>query len=179
MRNWIGLLALAVLVCVMGPACPPGGWPEPPCDTTGTYVGTWEGSTDEDTPAEDQQEVVACPLTITLTQDLSAAYPGDHGVTGTVVVNYSCIELPAGILEIPDSVVEVSGLLGDDGKLTLLSGGCGTGACLGLILTGNAVDADDDGMMDSYSGDWGLAIMLAGIQAFGIDGTFQVVPASE
>jgi len=172
MRSLIRIVMLAAMACVMGQGCLPD-WPAPVVDTTGIYEGTWQGSTNENTPVEDQQEVLACPLTITLTQDLTAAYPGDHVVTGTVVVNYSCMQLPEG-LSLPESVVEVTGLLGDDGVLTLLSGGCGTGACLGLGLSGQVVDEDGDGAMDGYSGEWGLAILLAGIEAFGVDGTFQV-----
>lgn len=179
MRSRIGLLMTATTVVWTAQGCLPGGWPAPPFDATGTYEGTWQGSTDENTPADYQQQVVACPLTVTLTQDLSAPYPGDHVVTGTVVVNYSCVELPEWMTEIPDSVVQVTGLLADDGKLTLLSAACGTGACLGLGLTGDAVDEDGDGAMDAYSGEWGLAIMLAGIEAFGVDGTFEVAVAGE
>jgi hypothetical protein len=144
-----------------------------PFDTTGTYAGTWSGHTNE-AKVEKQQTVAACPLTVTLEQDVSLAYPADHGVKGTVHVDYSCLVLPEWVGEIPPSDVQVAGVLADDGTLTLLSGGCGTGMCVVMALSGQGVDADSDGAMDEYGGAWSFTILLAGVQPFGVSGEFQV-----
>lgn len=164
------VLTLVVTVAAFVVGCPAP--PPPPFDTTGTYIGTWQGRTDE--PEKEKQEIVACPLTITLTQDVSLRWPADHGVKGTVEIDYSCIELPDWLETPPPSTVQVTGLLADDETLGLLSGGCGTGMCLVLAMGGPGVDEDQDGLMDNYSGDWAFGFLLAGIRAFGVSGTFEV-----
>lgn len=183
-----GKIVVTVLLSVMAvllQGCPPeGGWPLPPFDATGTYEGTWQGRTNEvegegevEGEIEEVQVVAACPLTIELTQDLTKPYPGDHGVSGMVTIDYSCIELPewAQNQETPaPSEVIVSGLLTDDGKLTLASGGCGIGLCVLLTLAGEGVDVNEDGLMDTYSGAWSYIILLAGVPPFGVSGTFEV-----
>ena len=78
-------VCLAAVVALLA-GCPPP--PPSPFDTTGAYAGTWQGRSNEAEVAE-QQEVVACPLTMTLTQDVSLAWPQDHGVTGTVILGPS------------------------------------------------------------------------------------------
>ena len=164
---------VALLIC----GCP--AQVPPPFDTTGAYVGTWSGQTNEG-QGQKQQEVAACPLTITLEQDVNTTYPANHGVKGTVVIDYSCVELPEWVTtEIPPSTVQVGGLLADDGKLTLMSGGCGTGLCLVLVLAGQGVDGDADGVMDTYSGSWSFVILLAGVQPFGVSGLFEVERQAE
>mgnify|MGYP003572547369 CR=1 FL=1 len=172
-----------VLVCILAVSTvalqgcpPPEGWPLPPFDTTGTYEGTWQGQTNEEEPAK-QQEIAACPLSVTLEQDLTQNYPGDHGVKGTVTVHYDCIELPEWVQNQetpPPSEVPVSGILADDGKLTLASGGCGIGLCVLLTLAGEGFDDDGDGYMDYYEGTWSYIILLAGVQPFGVQGTYMV-----
>ena len=165
----IMLLGVAAMVTLGNNECSID-WPEPPFDTTGEYTGTWQGNSNE----EQVQTVVACPLTMTLTQDVTAEYPGDHAVSGTVVIDYSCIELPEWMEDPVPSTAEVGGLLEDNNKLTLLSGGCGTGACLVFALAGEGEDLDQDGHMDQYSGAWSFTILLAGVQPFGFTGTFEV-----
>lgn len=170
----LGLLLLCcglVAVFSVGQTeCP--NWPKPPFDTTGLYKGTWSGQTTE--PAPKQQAVEDCPLTIHLQQNVNAAYPGDHGVKGTVEIDYSCVEWPDWVTQTPPaSTVQVGGLLADDGTLTLLSGACGTGICLVLALSGQGADTDGDGLMDTYSGAWSFTILLAGVQPFGVTGTFE------
>ena len=165
------LVGCVALLCIGQEQCNIE-WPEPPFDTTGTYIGTWSGQTNE--PEKAQQTVAACPLTMTLVQDLTADYPADHGVSGTVEIDFSCIELPEWAEPIPPNTVNVTGLLQDDGKLTLLSGGCTTALCLVLALDGQGVDVDGDGAMDVYEGDWSFTILLAGVQPFGVAGTFEV-----
>jgi len=159
------LTAIAVTTLIAG--CPPP--PPAPFDTTGTYAGEWWGTT------EDQaQEIVACPLTVELTQDVTLSYPGDHVVTGLVTVDYSCLELPEWAGEMPPATEEVAGILGDDGTLTLATGGCGTALCVSLVLTGQAADVYGDGFMDTYAGDWRYRILLAGVPPFGVDGGFDL-----
>jgi len=147
-------------------------FPDPPFDTTGDYEGTWSGHA-----PQNAETVSECPLEMMLTQNVNADYPGSHAVTGMVTVDYSCMNLPDWLETPPPSVVQVTGILGDDGQLGLLSGGCGTGACVVLGLSGLAQDTTDDGFMDSYAGEWSFQILLAGVEPFGFTGTFDVVTA--
>ncbi len=167
----VGLLGIVAFLAIGQSDCDPE-WPLPPFDATGTYLGTWSGTTNE--PAEKAQIVLACPLTMWLEQDTTLDYPADHHVTGTVEIDYSCIVLPEWIDEIPPNTIEVSGLLSDEGQLTLLSGGCTTALCLVLVISGEGIDVDADGAMDDYSGDWAFTILLAGVEPFGVTGSFQV-----
>jgi len=160
-------LGLSCALCVGLSGCPEG--PPPPFDTTGTYAGEWWGTSDDAL-----QEITSCPLTMTLSQDLTRLYPGDHGVEGTVVVDYSCLDLPEWVGEVPPATVQVAGLLADDGTFSLVSGGCGTGICVVLGLTGQGADTDADGLMDTYAGQWTYTILLAGVPPFGVDGGFSV-----
>jgi hypothetical protein len=169
-KSAMGLLVLMVVgVLNMGQEqCSPE-FPLPPFDATGDYAGIWRGRSD------DQMQIVeACPLSITLAQDTSLNWPEDHAVKGQVVIDYSCIELPEWVQPIPPSVVDVGGLLGDDGHLVLLSGGCGTGLCVVLALDGEGEDEDADGLMDRYEGEWSFVILLAGVEPFGVAGFFDV-----
>jgi len=169
------VLCAAVAAFSMGQTeCQPV-WPDAPFDATGGYEGTWQGQT---TPGpeekEDPQVIVACPLSMTLTQSTQPGLLGSYPIQGTVEVDYSCLELPEWVGEIPPSTTNVTGGLTADGKLTLLSGGCGTGVCVLLTMAGEGVDADLDGAMDTYSGAWSFIILLAGVQPFGVSGTFEV-----
>ncbi len=166
---------ISAAVCLLAASVLAAGCPPPPpvlFDTTGAYAGTWQGNTNE--PEGEQQEVPACPLTITLEQDITKPFPQDRSVKGTVEINYECIELPEWIEELPNNTIQVSGILGDEGGLALFSGGCTTALCLVVTLAGAGEDLDADGFMDSYSGDWSFIILLAGVQPFGVAGTFEV-----
>ena len=77
------------------------------------------------------------------------------------------------------SEVNVVGILEDNNKLSLLSGGCGTGLCLMLALVGQGEDTNGDGLMDAYSGSWSFTIMLAGVQPFGVTGGYSVARSAE
>ena len=168
MRRRIAIAGLCAVVALAGAGCP-GTFPPPPFNATGTYVGTWRGKSNEDSP----QHVRKCPVEIVLTQDTSQAYPQDHVVNGTVTVDYSCIELPEWVQTPPPSVLNVSGVLQDNGNLTLITGGCTTAMCAVLTLTGVGVDADTNGVMDSYSGSWSFTILLAGVEPFSFTGKFE------
>jgi hypothetical protein len=163
-----GGLGIVAALAVLAAGCPES-FPKPPFDTTGTYAGTWNGNT-----TDHAQQVSGCPLTLTLTQNLSAGYPGDHVVSGTAVIDYSCIELPEWADEPLPTTVNVGGILEDHGKLTLLTGGCDTAICVVLSLSGFGEDADEDGFMDDYSGPWTFTILLAGVEPFGVTGAFDV-----
>lgn len=170
MRRWsIGAVLVAGAAMTLGQSQCAVEPPAPPMDATGTYAGTWQGQNEDGT-----EEVSACALTVTLDQNPAAGFPGNHGVTGTVTINYDCFTLPDWLDTPPASEVQVSGIWADDGQLGLASGGCGTGMCVVLLLDGIGEDLDSDGYMDRYTGDWGYAILLAGVQPFGFEGTFAV-----
>ncbi len=175
MQKTLAKLGFCVVVAALtlGQAqCPQG--PPPPFDATGLYIGTWSGQTTA-TEKQSEQIVTACPLTMTLVQNVNAPYPANHGVSGTVEIDYSCLTLPEWVQQTPPpSIANVSGLLTDEGTLTLFSGGCGPGVCVVLTLAGEGTVADADGMMDAYSGAWSFIILLAGVQPFGVSGTFEV-----
>ncbi len=143
--------------------------PAPPFDATGTYTGSWSG-----TSTDQAQQVAQCPLTLTLTQAINGTYPGNHVVSGTTTIDYSCITFPSWVQTPPPSTVDVGGILQDNGHLTLLSGGCTTALCVVLDLDGDGHDTNSDGHMDTYSGSWTYTILLAGVQPFGFGGTFTV-----
>lgn len=173
MRKKTSILLFSVVLAVLtlGQAQCPQQWPKPPFDTTGLFKGTWSGQA----TAEETQQVLNCPLTLHLEQNVSAPYPGDHVVNGWVEIDYSCLELPDWMQETPaPSHANISGLVADDGKLSLFSGGCGTGLCLVLIMAGEGSITDADGTMDVYNGVWSFYVLLAGVQPFGVSGTFQL-----
>ena len=74
--------------------------------------------------------------------------------------------------------MQVSGILEDNGRLSLLSGGCGTGFCVVLGLAGQGEDTDGDGFLDTYTGDWSYQILLACVEPFGFEGiiTINTIP---
>ena len=162
------LLALA-LGTILLQGCPPGTpIPVPPFDASGTFAGTWSGTPNGD----GSQPVDECPLELTLTQNIAAQWPATFVVNGTVNVDYACFNLPEWLETPPPSTVNVGGMMNEQGKLTLLSAACGTGACVALALDGTGVDTDDDGTMDAYDGTWTYTIALAGVQPFGFTGTY-------
>ncbi|MBI1317954.1 MAG: hypothetical protein GC168_03260 [Candidatus Hydrogenedens sp.] len=170
-----GVSCMAVLMVA---GCPPvGGVPVAPFDATGYYEGTWSGSTMSGTAKEDAQEVQACPLEFTLTQNVNAPWPQRFGVNGTVKVDYSCLTLPDWVDTPPPGEVNVAGVMDEQGKVGLLTGGCGTGMCVALGLDGPGVDTDSDGYMDSFSGEWQFSLLLAGFTPFTIRGSFQAAEA--
>ncbi|MBL7649688.1 MAG: hypothetical protein JNK74_26225 [Candidatus Hydrogenedentes bacterium] len=175
MRKHLSRSVLTGMILVALTGCPPeGGFPVPPFDTSGAYSGSWSG-----TSSDDAQTVAECPLELTLTQNLSLAFPGDHGVQGVATIDYTCIELPEWAQgETQPSTVEVGGVLESNGRLTLVSAACGTGYCVVLSLAGQGEDADSDGLMYTYAGDWSYQILLAGFEPFGFEGTFVVDAAA-
>lgn len=174
---WIAALCAAAGCWVAGCERIPA-----PFDTTGTYAGTWTGTAQDDpeetdgkqASPEDVQVVEDCPLALTLAQNVDADFPRNLRVDGTVTVDYGCVALPARFGAIPPSTVNVSGFLREDGGLTLLSGGCATGFCVVLSMDGQGEDANGDGFMDTYAGDWTYLILLAGVVPFGFEGGFNL-----
>lgn len=166
-RNAVLSLFAAMSLALQG--CPPGTPPPvPPMDATGSYTGNWSG-----TPSGTaEQDVTDCPLSLTLTQNVSAQWPASFAVNGTALIDYSCFNLPEWIETPPPSTVNVGGVMDQQGNLTLLSGGCGTGLCVVLSLAGTCDDTDDDGAADLYDGTWTYTLLLAGVQPFGFTGTY-------
>lgn len=97
---------------------------------TGTYSGTWITDKGEE-----------CPLSMNLTQDITLQPPKNFKVTGTVHIDYSCIEdeLPEWLPTSEPADVNVSGYMDRDNRLVLASGGCGAGFCIILTLDGIGV----------------------------------------
>lgn len=173
MKRWIAPLTAMVFAGLLA-GCPP----PPPFSAAGTFEGTWSGQETSEAPMKQEpQQVVDCPLTLVLTQNVEQGGFGAYRVQGTATVNYSCIDLPAWLGEIPASNVEVGGLMTKEGHLTLLSGGCGTGLCVVLSLDGQGVDSDADGLMDTYAGDWNYTLLFPGFTPFGFEGTFEAARA--
>jgi hypothetical protein len=172
MKNPIATLTAFVMLSTTMTGCPlPANAPVAPFDATGTYVGTWSGSTTTDATAK--QDVQECPLEFTLTQDVDAAWPQRFAVSGSAYIDYSCLELPEWAETPPPSVIQVAGVMDEQGKVGLVSGACGTGMCVALGLDGPGVDADGDGLMDSISGEWQYSLLLAGFTPFIIRGSFE------
>ena len=172
MLSRFGMVFALCVAAVSLTGCPPGTeLPVPPFDATGTYVGTWSGQA---TTGATKQEIAACPLELTLTQNTAANWPQSFAVTGSVFIDFSCIELPewAEDQELEPGLVQVTGVMNEPGQLGLLTGGCGTGLCVVLGLDGTGVDADNDGMMDTYAGDWAFSLLLAGVEPLTIRGSF-------
>lgn len=165
-----GFLAAAALLT----GCPRMG--APIFDTTGDYAGVWSGNVvGESADKVANVQITDCPLSMTLEQNFDGRFPENRFVRGEVTIDYGCLELPNGIdASVAPSTVEVSGILSESGKLRLLSGDCGPGFCVVLILDGEGVDENEDSFMDRYAGDWTFTILLAGIAPFSVDGTFEV-----
>lgn len=166
----------AMFVALAG--CPPsGGWPTPPFDASGKFLGTWRGQTTAD--SDKPQEIKSCVLELTLTQDAASAWPHSFAVKGTALVNYDCLDLPEWAGTPPPSTVKIGGVVEQNGRLHLLSGACGTAMCATLNLDGLGEDVDGDGKMDRYDGDWAFSLLLAGFTPFTVTGTFgtDVAPA--
>ncbi|MFA6244609.1 MAG: hypothetical protein WC655_26940, partial [Candidatus Hydrogenedentales bacterium] len=137
-RSFVAAIAVVAVTAVLIAGCPPP--PKPPFAMTGDYSGTWSG-----TSSDNAQQVTDCDLELSLTQNVNAAFPTDHVVNGTVTIDYSCITLPDWVEDPVPSVVNVTGVLQDNGTLTLVSGGCTTALCVLLTLNGTAQDAGPDG----------------------------------
>ncbi|MBX7258546.1 MAG: hypothetical protein K1Y02_19450 [Candidatus Hydrogenedentes bacterium] len=169
-RSMLAVSLFIAVVTVLIAGCPPP--PKPPFDVSGDYEGTWSG-----TSTDNAQQVEDCVLSLSLTQNVNATFPTDHVVNGTVTVDYSCITLPDWVEDPVPSVLNVTGYLQDNGKLTLVTGGCTTALCVVLTLDGTAQDNGSDGFADTYSGTWNFTILLAGVEPFGFTGDFSVAVA--
>lgn len=137
----------------------------PPYDASGSYTGYWSFVDNE------TKETIECPLTMELTQ-----FPSDNmTVRGTVHVDYECLTetsgWPAAIPAPPASDVLVSGFIDPNGKLTLASGAVGPATI--AILAFNGPGISENGVMVSYSGEWGFAFSFGFINLGGT-GEFQV-----
>ena len=122
MRTCFAIALLALLL----PGCPPGTpVPVPPFDASGTYAGSWSGTPNGD----GSQPVDNCPLSLVLTQNVSAQWPATFVVNGTANVDYTCFDLPEWLETPPPSAVNVAGVMDEQGKLTLLSAASAARAC--------------------------------------------------
>ncbi len=194
----IFLLAAAIVLMGQSSSC------TAPMDATGNYTGTWTLFIKDNGTVIDELD---CPLSMVLEQDITRDPPENVSVNGTVHVEYTCLEdgpnWPAWA-EIPEpSNVKVAGTMDENGKLVLLSGGCGPGTCVILVLDGQGetgpIDDEDDNNEDNttaqvyspgsietaqageiapmtkYSGNWAFAIGVAFLGNAGDNGTFEVL----
>ena len=151
-----------------------------PMDATGNYSGTWSFDIKE---GETIIDTVECPISMTLSQDVTLDPLDNLKVTGTVYVDFSCLEEVPDWPEwipIPDPTdVNVTGTMDKDAKIILGTGGCGPGTCIILALDGQGEsdNQNDEEIphMTRYSGKWGLAIGIAFWGGGGVDGIFEAV----
>lgn len=149
MKTLTTSMVLVTLAAVGLAGCPISTFT--PFNTTGTYTGTWNTGLDI---------VDACPITLTLNQDLSASFLERNRVSGTVTLDLSCLGvaelLVDALVDLPP--LEVSGALLPNGTLELRSPdileGCPEGGCVRIALLGNGVDDDQDGGMDLFEGSY-------------------------
>ena len=168
------LIAVALVTMGQSSSC------TAPMDATGTYSGNWSFDIKE---GETVIDTVECNLSMTLAQDVTLSPPNNLKVTGTVFVDFTCLE---GIpdwpkwLPIPEPTdIEVTGTMYGDGRIILGTGGCGPGTCIILGLDGQGECGSQTGgeipNMTTYSGKWGLAVGIAFLGNYAVDGTFEVV----
>ena len=165
-----------------------------PMDATGSYSGTWTFYVKDNGTVIDELD---CPLSMTLEQDVAQDPPENLSVNGTIHVDFSCLDeapnWPPGAAVPEPSDVAVGGTMDANGKIVLLSGGCGPGTCIILALDGQGEAgvrdnstarsigcqsltpaADDIPSMQHYSGEWGIAIGVAFLGSVADNGTFAV-----
>jgi hypothetical protein len=122
-----------------------------PFNTTGTYTGTWNTG---------EQGVEACPITLTLEQDMSASLIDRNRVTGTVTLDLSCLGVAELLVDalVDLDPIEVTGALLPNGAVELRSPDildeCPEGGCVRIALLSQGVDDDSDGGMDLLEGTW-------------------------
>lgn len=125
-------------------------------NVSGNYTGTWR----TDTGADDETE--ACPISLELLHFPNASNLADATeVTGYVNLDFTCFPVLSDLLlfqEIAVGEVEVVGYALAGGTFLLRSvdilGGCNGDLCINLVMTGQALDEDGDGMVDALSGEW-------------------------
>lgn len=143
---------------------------------SGTYEGTWQ------IPAEDEGgETEICPISLEL-----AHFPGANNledatrVTGYINLDFTCFSVLNAVLllqQIEVGEIEVTGYAIAGGTFLLRSvdliSGCNSDVCISLVLTGQAVDTDSDGMVDELSGEW------SALFPFPASGSFEAEIVSE
>lgn len=146
-----------------------------PFAATGTYTGAWTA----DVPIIGS---VDCPLSM----DLTTVGPL---VGGMVTFDFACflppdvIDAIGGVLGTTELTVPVLGTLQSNGDLTLTFDPSALTDSLGftveITFAGTGADADDDGTMDTYEGDfslrWTIQTDVPGYEEVEVvvDGTFE------
>ncbi len=169
---WIALIAAAGMFSTGQNQCQT---PVAPFNVSGVYDGMWHGQIVNEA-GEPVSEMVDCPLHLTFTHDPNLPFPRNLNGTAVAVIDFSCIDLPGNIEPAEASTVNMAFVLGADGKLISGAGGFGIGTGAFLALNGEGADANADGSMDDYAGDWDYLFVLAlpGIPPFHIEGTFEI-----
>jgi len=138
-------------------------------NVSGMYDGTWQIS------AEEGGDTEICPISLEL-----AHYPGANNledatrVTGYINLDFTCFSVLNAVLllqQLEVGEIEVTGYAIAGGTFLLrsadLTGGCNSDICISLVLTGQALDTDGDGMADELAGEW------SALFPFQANGTFE------
>lgn len=139
---------------------------DPPFDATGEYEGGWwVGEGDQ------------CPVTAEIQMNAVTALVPLWDATAHFSIDFSCIDWPEELPPLLPMELDAIGVMDDNGTLTFTALGCTIALCVFFDSTGTGVDADGDGFMDSYTGTWDFAILIAGFAPLGISGEFELLSA--
>lgn len=147
-------IALAAVVALSG--CPVD-FVIPPFDATGQYEGQWESTVSW------SSNPIRCAAKLTLEQDLNAAFPSDHNVSGTLTLNLTCPRAYALLVSrgFPAVItIEISGVQTAKGEIVFASGNCVEMDCEGVVVSAVGTDTDDDGFMDEIEATWTFGTVL-------------------
>ncbi len=135
----------------------------PPFDANGDYEGEWWVGQGEHCPvtAEIQMNTNINPLPL-------------WDSTAQFTIDFSCIEWPPELPPLEPMVLDAVGVVDEHGTMTYTAFGCTIALCLFFDSTGAGVDIDSDGLMDTYSGTWDFAILIAGFAPLGVTGEFEL-----
>jgi hypothetical protein len=130
----------------------------PPFDPTGLYEGEWWSGAG-----------AHCPLSSEMTLPVQGSLVELWAPTATITMGFDCISPGS-----EPANIQTLGLLDKNGNLVYLALGCTTGFCLLFGTNGVGIDVDEDGLMDTYSGEWAFIFGIAFIPVFGFAGEFEL-----
>lgn len=145
--------------------------PIPPFSANGNYMGQWSAYI----PVLGE-EPVSCDITLQLKQEtLLSVYPLNHSIAGKYIFDFDCgtVRALAALLGIPTQIPYdiVIGTMASDGSISLVGADNVDGFTSGAIVSATAIDADDDGVVDSFDGTWYLTVSTGTVPIL-VEGTF-------